>query len=124
MKISPTSVALQTAMSRMMAAPVWLPWPKITLTRNDSPVNTDRAAKTIMYSRKSGPCAAWPSPCGWAWGSLAIARLLRSDQVEQREQKDPHDVDKVPVQAGVLQHGGVLRPEPPAHAHQQDDDED
>src|SRR6516162_5374439 len=55
------------------------------------------------------------------------AAALRSTyelyQIEQGEQENPHDVNKVPIQAGQLQHGGVLRTELAYEAHEQDDRE-
>src|SRR4029453_10089824 len=40
--------------------------------------------------------------------SLDMIRSVPSDQVEQRKEEDPHDVDEVPVQAGDLD-GRVIR---------------
>src|SRR5262249_12299303 len=46
-----------------------------------------------------------------------------SNQVEQRKQENPHDVHKVPVEAGQLDHALVLGAEPAHQGHEQNDGE-
>src|SRR5512137_933852 len=71
-------------------------------TASVTPVRTMSAAQTITYW--AGP-RCFPSPWVVAvtWGSL--------DQVEQREEEDPDEVDEVPVEAGELDRRRVARAE-------------
>src|SRR5438874_566608 len=123
MKTSPTSTALTTATPRMSVKPTCgsnTPRRTRVLTTNDAAVKPLRATATIMYRRKTLPC-----PSAGACEPVSVMRRhLRSDQVQQGEQEDPHDVNEVPVQARQLQHAVVLRAEPVAQPHPEDDGED
>src|SRR5262245_58351930 len=120
MKYMPTSVAFTTATARMMMKLKF--FGRTSYTRNDTAVKTANEPNTTRYALVG---SGWCSPCASVCSSLmTIAPLARSDQVQQREQEDPHDIDEVPVQADQLQHEGVLDAEPADEGHQEDDGED
>ena len=48
---------------------------------------------------------------------------LSVHQIQQREQEYPHDIDKVPVKPGHLDHAGMLRAELADERPEQNDDE-
>src|SRR5581483_8982857 len=57
----------------------------------------------------------WPSATGLSlcitsevWCALNSWSSLGGDEVDDREDHDPHDVDEVPVEAGDLDHLGLL----------------
>src|SRR5262249_43558282 len=132
MKMAATRIALMTATIMMT---IMLPtfWPMIKLTTNDSAVQMHKAPKILRYNWKFGP--SWASCAGSAMGQTprttdctdftdkrasrfdfypcsSVSSVVRnSHQVQQREQENPHDIDKVPVQARVFDEVQVLRPE-------------
>src|SRR5512135_3485193 len=71
-------------------------------TASVTPVRTMRAAQTITY---------WAGPR--CLPSLWVVALTGPslDQVQQREEEDPDEVDEVPVEPGQLHRGRVPGPE-------------
>src|SRR5262249_60483642 len=80
-----------------------------------------RATRTIQFR------ISLPGPNSWLPWAAALAldvEAIRSDQVEQRIEEDPHQVHEVPVEAGVLDRcvvGGreLLPPAADCHPGQQ-----
>src|SRR6476620_7790079 len=61
---------------------------------------------------------------GWRSGCMSLPRWsLAGQEVEEREQQDPHDVDEVPVQRGRLDGVVVTRRELAGHRSIQHDPE-
>src|SRR5215470_12312915 len=82
-----------------------------------------RMSATHLYSFHVGcSCTspiAWTSTSGLVWvkvSSLVIGSTLRRrfllDEIDEREDRDPHDVDEVPVQRRDVDEERVLRSEP------------
>src|SRR3954464_8704133 len=80
-----------------------------------------RMSATFQYVDQVG-CACSSSPWGaCAWASAESGRLVMLawvsigppllDEVDEREDRDPHDVDEVPVQRGSVDEKSVARPE-------------
>src|SRR4051812_8714781 len=65
---------------------------------------------------------------GATWCATAIIRAsldeVAADQVEQREQEDPHDIDEVPVESCDLYRRVVVGVELPLPRHRRDDGHD
>src|SRR5207245_5366455 len=57
-------------------------------------------------------------------GATSVAAVAASDQVKQREEENPDDIDKVPVQAGDLYRVIPVRRKPAAPRHDQKHRED
>src|SRR5437868_1623187 len=53
-----------------------------------------------------------------------ISEKTRLYQVQEREQEDPDDIDKMPIQAGQLDEAFMLSTELPAPGHDEHDGED
>src|SRR5579871_1517077 len=93
---------------------------------NEISVNTDSAMNTVKYALIR---MSWLASCVVACpvsGSVISSSPLGAItlyQIQQGEQEDPHNIDKVPIQSGHFQHGGMLRSQPADHGHEQDDGE-
>src|SRR5262245_10391621 len=119
MKNRMTSDALTTAiaiaMPRLIGAPKSIRVAStVTSVRNSSvpPV----AHSTLMV-------ATWANPwCSSAWCSMD-AMVASVDEVEEREQEDPDQVDDVPVQRGVVDRSEVFRGEVTGRGSDQQPDE-
>src|ERR1019366_10500853 len=130
MKIPATSVALTTATAMMIVAAMRLSSWKSWLTTNDRAVQTHRATKMIKYALKLGPAVSWA--CSSVMGDSRYQdprqswRGLGSNlhQVQQREQEDPDDIDKVPIKTDQLNGELVVRAKLAQHVRDQLDAED
>src|SRR3982751_6222914 len=83
-------------------------------------VRPHRAKKTAMYlPTPPWPPAScpWPSCGSWPWSSWSCLVSMRFlEQVQERKQENPDQIDEVPVQADVLDDVSS----PPAQIHRQD----
>ena len=102
MKNSTTSVALNTAMA---SAATVLNGPRSkNATCQVRYVQQHQHREDRVVESASGRCV----------GSCSVH--VPADQIEQREQEDPDDVDEVPVEAADLDRAGVLGVMVPFHA--------
>src|SRR3984957_15373981 len=51
----------------------------------------------------------------------SVGKIASADQIQQREQKNPHNIDEVPVQADHLQRRVIHFVKPVAPGHDRDD---
>src|SRR5437667_12258892 len=55
----------------------------------------------------------WWGKRDWVLIESLPESMVRTEEVQHREQEDPHEIDEVPVQAGDLHPGVALGPEVP-----------
>src|SRR5688572_19125765 len=94
MKNRITSVALSTAIDRAMAK--LNGWTLMNATATVTAVSTIRLPKMPKYIDLGATCDIASEPLVSQWCDRPV------DQIQQREQEDPYDVDEVPVEAGHL----------------------
>src|SRR5687767_3728301 len=89
-------------------------------------VPTIKARKMTMYMLTGATWWPWSDVPGvpLAPAAALVCAIVVADQVKQREQEDPDNVDEVPVEAGDFDRRVVLGVEMPPPRHGGDDQHD